>query len=189
MTAANFKGRLSRQFLLECFKYDTLDGSLTWKVRPRDHFASDHAHKRWNTMYAGKRADRISRKTDKYVRRTVSIKGTHLAHRVIWFMLSGTEPESIDHINGDPTDNNFRNLEAVSQRENVLRSNTKMGNAVVDEATVKSICNLLQEGVISREVSSKLSVSRYIVDAIRRRIRWTDISKDYTWRNNIKINC
>lgn len=40
------------------------------------------------------------------------------AHRVAWIMATGEEPDVIDHINGDCSDNRLINLRAVSRAEN-----------------------------------------------------------------------
>jgi hypothetical protein len=53
------------------------------------------------------------------------------AHRVIWKMVHGTEPEAIDHINGVPADNRLENLRAVTaslnQRNRRKGSNNSSG--------------------------------------------------------------
>jgi hypothetical protein len=55
--------------------------------------------------------------------RTVYVAGKlRFAHRVIWKMVHGTEPEYLDHINGDPTDNRPRNLRAATHSENMMNA-------------------------------------------------------------------
>lgn len=46
--------------------------------------------------------------------------GSHrmLAHRVIWKLMTGEDPQDVDHINGDPSDNRFANLRNVSHQDN-----------------------------------------------------------------------
>jgi len=53
---------------------------------------------------------------------------TVLAHRVIWKMIHGEEPNIIDHINGDPADNRLVNLRNVSQVENGQNSKLSRNN-------------------------------------------------------------
>lgn len=54
-----------------------------------------------------------------------------LAHRIIWKMVYGTEPDTIDHLNGDKSDNCIKNLRSISQtlnsRNQALRKNNTSG--------------------------------------------------------------
>ena len=45
---------------------------------------------------------------------------TYPAHRVAWFLYHGEQPDVIDHINRDKTDNRIANLRNVSKRTNCL---------------------------------------------------------------------
>lgn len=42
-----------------------------------------------------------------------------LLHRAIWLMVYGSEPEQIDHIDGDRTNNRLSNLRGITQQENL----------------------------------------------------------------------
>lgn len=42
----------------------------------------------------------------------------HRAHRVIWMLVTGDDPECIDHINHDRSDNRLCNLRNTTMREN-----------------------------------------------------------------------
>ena len=44
--------------------------------------------------------------------------GLFMAHRIVYKMFCGAEPLYIDHINGDPSDNNFLNLRSVTHAVN-----------------------------------------------------------------------
>lgn len=49
----------------------------------------------------------------------ILVDGSHyLMHRVIWKMVYNTEPDHIDHINGDRGDNRIDNLRSVSRNQN-----------------------------------------------------------------------
>jgi hypothetical protein len=79
------------------------DGLLYNKV-----FRSSHA-------VAGKRSG--SPWTKGYM--AVSVKGVkYLEHRIVFYMENGYCPETVDHINGDKTDNRIENLRAATYSEN-----------------------------------------------------------------------
>lgn len=53
-------------------------------------------------------------------------KKLHLAHRVIWLLVTGGAPmEDIDHINGNRTDNRIANLREASRQENIHNRKTR----------------------------------------------------------------
>jgi len=113
--APNRKPLPSREFLLECF--DTREiglGVLYWKVRPESHFKTDAACRGCNTQNAGKKAGRIGRR---YV--NVVIQGSaYRLHRIIYFLATGIEPDVIDHIDGDKTNNHPDNLRQSNNSQN-----------------------------------------------------------------------
>ncbi len=42
----------------------------------------------------------------------------YLGHRVAWFLITGEQPDIVDHISGDRHDNRFINLRSVTTSEN-----------------------------------------------------------------------
>ena len=107
---------LSQSDMKALLDYDPDTGLLSWRERPREMFSSDGQHSGWNKKYAGKPA---LNSYSKGVARVGSIFGKmFLAHRVIWFLVHGVWPDTIDHINGDPSDNRLINLRNVTQADN-----------------------------------------------------------------------
>lgn len=52
----------------------------------------------------------------------------YLAHRLAWLYIFGWMPDTIDHINGDPSNNSIANLRVASQMQNVWNSNVRSDN-------------------------------------------------------------
>jgi hypothetical protein len=46
-------------------------------------------------------------------------------HRLIWKLHYNTEPDLLDHINGDKQDNRIENLQVLSNRENIAKSHNR----------------------------------------------------------------
>lgn len=95
---------INQALLLHLFSYDPDSGTLS--------------RKRSGTRA---KAGPVTRKNDEgYI--ILSVEGaTCLAHRVIWFMVKGTWPEStIDHDNGDKADNRWDNLKPRTFTQNML---------------------------------------------------------------------
>jgi hypothetical protein len=107
----------TQQYLRECLSYDPETGELHWNERPVAHFVSVHARTRWNGRYAGKPAFRKPK--DGYFSGHI-LKRDYRAHRVIWKWMTGEEPATIDHINGQRGDNRWANLRSIPGADNQL---------------------------------------------------------------------
>lgn len=104
-------------YLNQCLEYFPLTGVLVWRERPVEHFATERSQRSWNAKNAGKEAFYLIEESG-YCRG--SLDGVRqLAHRIIWKMLHGTEPENIDHDNGIRHDNREVNLKASSKPLNM----------------------------------------------------------------------
>lgn len=91
------------ELLNTLFSYNKENGEIYWKkCREKKNI--------------GKKAGSVVGKGYRYV----TINGvSYYIHRIIWFFENNKWPEkSIDHINGDISDNRIENLRDVSNREN-----------------------------------------------------------------------
>ena len=51
------------------------------------------------------------------------------AHRIAWFIMTGNQPQTIDHINGNKSDNRFVNLRNVTPSENAKNHGKKFNKS------------------------------------------------------------
>lgn len=111
----------SQEMLLKLLSYDPKTGLLTWRERA--------GQTSFNKRIAGKPALN-SIGSNGY--RHGAILGINVtAHRVIWKMLTGTEPPEVDHRNGIRPDNRKRNLREgsslINKRNMKLRKDNSTG--------------------------------------------------------------
>ena len=93
----------SLELLNELFTYDSETGVLTWK--------KEVSRKR----VAGKEAGTVH--GEGY--RTVGIDyRRYFVHRIIWKLVTGDDPDEIDHIDGNRSNNKINNLRSVCRKEN-----------------------------------------------------------------------
>lgn len=113
----------------ECFDLDVASGILTWRRRPRDHFATQRAHSTWLHRYAGKQAGSISGYG--YLRITIRNR-PHLVHRIVYALHHGIEladlPDFLDHIDGCKTNNRPANLRPATKAQNTYNAKTPATN-------------------------------------------------------------
>lgn len=108
-------------------RYEPETGKLFWKPWPE-------APKGWKERCEGKEAF-IAGKDNGYLFGTVTfhedgrvMKYRAYAHRAIWKLVYGDEPEFVDHINGDRQDNRLSNLRAVTRQENAINKRLRSDN-------------------------------------------------------------
>jgi hypothetical protein len=104
---------MKQAFVQELFAYE--NGALVWKPRPQSAFRSYAAFCMWNKRYANRVAG--SRNPRGYIKIAIN-KRHNFAHRLIWLYHYGYMPETVDHINNNPSDNRLENLRAATITEN-----------------------------------------------------------------------
>lgn len=131
----NITPELCRQLL----RYDPETGKLYWLPRDESFFSDAHGGRlankaRWDGNYVGKEA--LTR-VDATGRKSGQILGKRAyAHRVAWMLHHGAAPQySVDHINGNATDNRIANLRDVNHQTNMMnkwmqKNNTSGANGV-----------------------------------------------------------
>lgn len=116
-----------RQLLI----YEPETGKLFWKPRDVSWFAGNRNTpeqncKTWNTRHAGKEACATPQRGYKIGN---VLNCLILAHRAAWAIHYGKWPdETIDHINGNRSDNRIVNLRDVSHHENMKNVRTPVTN-------------------------------------------------------------
>jgi hypothetical protein len=110
------KAKPSITLLRQLLEYDPETGQMFWRPRPVKFFVDEPHQRMWNTRYSGKRAF-TSVNSHGYFAGHIFDK-TFTAHRVIWALVYGWWPQSIDHQNHNCLDNRIENLKAVSHAQN-----------------------------------------------------------------------
>lgn len=108
------------QFLHECFLYDPVRGTLTWRHRPRSHFLKEKGFNIWTSRYPGLPAlscrDELG-----YGHGEVRLLGKVYRlklHRVAYALMTGEFPPEVDHRDNNPSNDRFDNLRAAGRNEN-----------------------------------------------------------------------
>lgn len=107
------KPHISHRELLSVVQYDKDSGKLTWAING-------------NRKKIGSEIGGITQSG----RRTISIHGIkYSAHRLIWFYVTGKFPRlSIDHIDGNPSNNSWNNLREADHTGNSANAKLHVTN-------------------------------------------------------------
>ena len=113
---------------------------------------------------------------------------------VAWEFCSGYDESTgriiPNHLNSDPSDNYFTNLEWVTYSENALYAFTENGHkqairgedsnfAKYSEKQIRHVCELLEKGVKRSEISEITGVNKNYLSDIAKGSKWAHVSKDY----------
>ena len=166
---------INKDFLNSVFSYDADSGVITWKKRPREHFRTKKGHSVFSSQFEGKRAGCLSvNKSYRHIRISfLDEKESILEHRAIFIMLYGDAPHSVDHINGDGTDNRLCNLRVADKMIN--GRNTKISTK--NTSGVVGVCWSEQRKMwvayINSERGKRMQLGRFALkeDAIAARLK------------------
>lgn len=117
----------SQEVLRQLLSYIPETGKLLWLERGPEWFPSARSFNAWNSRFPGLEAF-TCKGAGGYYKGTVN-NVYYLAHRVIWKMCHGDEPQNIDHVNGIRTDNRLSNLRAASPSDNARNTKIRMDNS------------------------------------------------------------
>lgn len=120
----------SQEYLNDVLKYSS-DKELYWRHRDREFFSLDRLWKAWNERYADKPAlTSIDRGGYRFGSLTINgEKRLVRAHRVVWKMHYGTDPDSIDHIDGNRNSIDIINLRAADWSINARNAKRPINNS------------------------------------------------------------
>lgn len=156
--------------LINRLDYSPETGELRWKARTSADFTVDgkrYPPERraniWNAKMAGRPA-MAAPKRNGYLAGRMGGR-SYLQHRIIWKIVYGSEPEQIDHINGDRTDNRIANLRAASNALNLCNRRLSSNNT----SGFNGVYWSNQKGRWAAEV---------IIDGVKRRLGFFDRIED-----------
>lgn len=115
----------------ELLDYNSETGVFTWLRRPI-RSGAELADKGWNTRFEGKRAaGRPHRHGHLYLNIAFPVWNSknYAAHRVAWAHYYGEwPPTTLDHVNGNPTDNRIANLRLATGSQNQRNQKRRTDN-------------------------------------------------------------
>lgn len=127
--AVTMKTAPSQEILQQLLSYDPLTGELRWKLRPRSMFDTDRAWNTWNSNWEDKPA--FTAVDRKGYRVGGIFDKTYRASRIIFKLMTGVEPDQVDHEDGNRQNNrwnNLRNVDGFTNQKNMKKpSNNTSG--------------------------------------------------------------
>lgn len=138
-----FRPLPSQQILKQTFRYDPATGELSWRERA------------CNTVRADRKAG--SAHSSGYLTVCVGYV-SYLVHRVIWKLVTGEDPEFIDHIDGDKRNNRWSNLRCVSKSQNARNAKRPSTN----KSGVIGVCFAPRRGKWIAQLHIKAGITKHI---------------------------
>lgn len=121
MASQTFRPLPTQKYLLECLDYKEETGELFWKERPLEHFSSgkypERNWKAWNSNYSGTQAFKVN--NHGYYSGTLD-STVFLAHRIIYKLIHGVDPDRVLHAKGETLNNCLENISSGSHSLNML---------------------------------------------------------------------
>lgn len=178
-------------------------GELGLGIKPNQYYISSAG--RLYSKYRNKFLKRSLDKDGYVVYKLPSIKyeriKTFKEHILVAtaFIPNPENKPTVNHKDGNKSNNNFYNLEWNTFAENNKHANenglhningSRNGKSILNEDVVHNICKLISEGYSNSEIKKVINIpstgkSRTALDtqisAIRKRKVWNHISKDYSW--------
>ena len=119
MVAPRLNDPLTAGEVRQRLDYIPSTGAFWWKERPGNAW--------WNATHAGKSAGSLSGSGYIYIN---VHRLPYRAHRLAWMWMTGKWPETeIDHIDGNPSNNAWRNLREASRNENSRNRHIQRNNS------------------------------------------------------------
>lgn len=152
-------------------------------------FISNINYNQHHMVYSPKRCGPFNNRlyinlTDKYGKGLLIIIARIVAKAFCPGYAPGLE---VNHIDGNPSNNYYKNLEWVNRSENIRHAyDNNLIQSVVDENIVRQICMYLEQDILSAEEIAEVTGLNLIsknpialISAVKKKSIWQHISKDY----------